>query len=923
QGGCASTFGLLRGFGSLMTCQPSASPLGQELLSALPYALALVDQGGTIQWVNEAWAVCSDEDGTPFLPEPGTTLLAGMPLLHESSSGNSRTVHQLRDVIEHRSPRAEWDFTTIARLAPRQFRFIATAAPGAGTSTVLVTVMEMVTERAAMTHRDELFRLVIDGTGDAVFMKDCAGRYLLINSAAARALGRLEAEIVGSTDFELFPVEVATSLRGHDRLVMERDLGETFEAIIVAGSGTSFRLTSLSPFHDPSGAVAGVIGIGKDVTRWRSDEEALRVLQRQQAALLDNIPDMVWLKDVDSRFIAVNDALARACGRTCAEFVGRTDADIFPAETAAKFVADDRLVLERGERLRIEESFPQVDGTEICIETVKTPFRDAEGEWAGTAGIARDISDRRQAEVERDRIFTQLHDPVFVAGYDGFARRINPAFTRTFGWTTEDVLSIPWEHFIHRDDRAAAVATVARLKEGEEVVAFECRCRCTDGSYRWLLWNGTPWQGQGLFYAAGRDITERRRDEEALRSSEARLRAALDAAHLGFWDWNIRTGSMTFLGPPTVFFGPDSLPFDGTYESFLKCVHPDDRAGLYRSMSTSLSRMSGYSYEFRRVWPDGSVRWIASRGKFQFDEAGQAIGMLAAVMDVTDRRMLESQLIQAQKLEAIGQLAAGIAHEINTPTQYVGDNLRFLSDGFAVVLDLIGQGSALIADPAVRDIAGARVAQMEACGRTGDLSFLLAEIPLAVQQSLEGLERVAEIVRAMKDFSHPSAAVKRLADLNHSIENTVTVTRNEWKYSAEMVLDLDATLPPVSCHPSEIQQVIVNLIVNAVHAIADREKSGDKGVITISSTWNEEMAEIRVRDTGSGIPVEVRPRIFEPFFTTKEVGRGTGQGLAIAHDVIVKKHGGTLSFETTEGQGTTFLIRLPLHPDPDIEESLP
>ncbi len=277
-------------------------------------------------------------------------------------------------------------------------------------------------------------------------------------------------------------------------------------------------------------------------------------------------------------------------------------------------------------------------------------------------------------------------------------------------------------------------------------------------------------------------------------------------------------------------------------------------------------------------------------------------GVLIVGAEITERRNMESQLRHAQKLEAIGRLSAGIAHEINTPTQYVGDNVRFLKDAFTDVvglLDKLGEGT-----------SGRRLADATAAV---DLGFLTEEIPRAIQAALEGVERTASIVRALREFSHPAES-KMAVDLNRAIESTITVARNEWKYVAELVSDLDPDLPAVPCLPGEFNQVILNLIVNAAHAIDERLGKGSdtKGTITISTRQEGAWAEIRVADTGAGIPENIRHRIFDPFFTTKEVGKGTGQGLSIAHAVVVQKHGGTIAVASEVGTGTTFVIRLPL-----------
>jgi signal transduction histidine kinase len=262
----------------------------------------------------------------------------------------------------------------------------------------------------------------------------------------------------------------------------------------------------------------------------------------------------------------------------------------------------------------------------------------------------------------------------------------------------------------------------------------------------------------------------------------------------------------------------------------------------------------------------------------------------------------------------MGQLAAGIAHEVNTPTQYVTDNVSFLQRAFDKLLKLIETQAQLTEAVRVGDTTPQLLELVDVARTVAKLDYLNRQVPRALQQSLEGLGQISSIVKAMKEFSHPSGAEKRPFDLHDLIESTSIVAKNEWKYVADLELDFDWSLPPVVLLRNELSQVMLNLIVNAAHAIAASllPGSADKGKIVVSTKAVGDRVEIRVADNGCGIPEGARPRVFEPLFTTKEVGKGTGQGLAIAYSVVVDKHGGNISFETAEGRGTTFIVSLPL-----------
>ena len=288
-----------------------------------------------------------------------------------------------------------------------------------------------------------------------------------------------------------------------------------------------------------------------------------------------------------------------------------------------------------------------------------------------------------------------------------------------------------------------------------------------------------------------------------------------------------------------------------------------------------------------------------------------------------DLSATQAELLNAQKMEAIGGLAAGIAHEINTPIQYVSDNTRFVEESLTGLIEVATAADSLVnAVRGVGEVAGL-VRSYEEAAQNADVEFLTDEVPAALEESLEGIGQVASIVQALKSFAHPGTKDKSPADLNEIITTTVAVSRNEWKYVADMDLTgLNTDLPLVPVLAGPLKQVILNIVVNAAHAIEPvNDVSGSKGLISISTSSDDTHASINITDTGTGIPEDIRDRILEPFFTTKDVGKGSGQGLAIVASII-ENHDGALLVESQMEHGTTFTIKLPLSTNADTSGSL-
>lgn len=474
-----------------------------------------------------------------------------------------------------------------------------------------------------------------------------------------------------------------------------------------------------------------------------------------------------------------------------------------------------------------------------------------------------------------------------------------------------------WKELIHPDDRPSVLELLKDHLQQAWPFTTAIRMRHRSGGYRHILVRGTALRDSDdhphRMVIIFSDIDERIRGEGRQRAVVSALpdtlfRVQADGTISGVKHGREREGS----------------PFAAVREGLrLSEVlsDPKMRHRLVAALSFDGAQQleSARTVQIATVGANGNAIHHEIRVVRSSDDEAVCI-----VRDVTEQRELEERLLETQKLGAIGQLAAGVAHEINTPMQFIGDNLHFAKASVDDLLQLLRNYSSASAEAASAPLGHERVAALQQAEADADFEYACEALPGALERSLAGVDRVTTIVRAMKAFAHPGGEELAPTDLRGLIESTVIVATNEWKYVAEVELELSPNLPAVRCIAGEINQVVLNLIVNASHAISDVVgDSGNKGKISIYTGEVDGCAEIRITDTGTGIPEAARAKVFEPFFTTKEVGKGTGQGLALAYNCIVKRHRGTIHFETELGVGTTFVIRIPFQPQVGSRSCLP
>jgi PAS domain S-box-containing protein len=402
-----------------------------------------------------------------------------------------------------------------------------------------------------------------------------------------------------------------------------------------------------------------------------------------------------------------------------------------------------------------------------------------------------------------------------------------------------------------------------------------------------------------------RDVSER--TAELMRSRE-QYRLIAETTRTIPFELDLAQGRFTYIGPQAadiLGFAESRWKEPGVLESLL----PREREASARRL---LDEAMPGTFEILCSVVTADDRVVELRWTVACEIKNDVRLLRGLMIDVTEARRLEREMAQGQKLESVGRIAAGVAHEINTSVQFISDSVRFVRHALKDVPHALAAYRGLTAGVlSGRDVTAAAKAAAET-DEAADVDYFLKNAPEALDRALEGIGRVGSIVRSMTEFAHPDSRTMADVDINRAIKTTLNMARNEYKAVADVDTDF-GEIPPVHCHAGDVNQVVLNLLLNAAHAIGDVvERTGNKGRITVRTRAIGDFVEISITDTGDGIPESVRGRIFEPFVTTKEVGRGTGQGLALSRGIVVEKLKGSLHFETETAKGTTFFIRLPL-----------
>ena len=780
-----------------------------------------------------------------------------------------------------------------------------------------------------LIKKEKRYRELLDNLIGGYYELDLKGTFTFINKSAANFFGLTPDQLVGQKNNTAGNTEAGKKLSRVYNQVFQT--GQTARGISIDATTLDGRMINLemviSLLKDENGRPAGFSVLSVDRTEQRKMEKALLESEEKYRTILETIEDGYYEVDLKGRLKFFNKAMAQINGYPPDEMMGMHARDYAADERDVAHLDHEfsKVFFSGRSEKGIQYQVVTKEGQKKFLQTSASLLKNAAGKIIGFKGIARDISDLKLIQIalqeseERHRtIFNTSPDAIAFFDMNYTLVIINPMGCKLFGYGDQsEIAGASILKFIPPDMQSHAVREFQKSLNAEVPYNDELFLLKKDGTtfpleIRSSVLKDNNEQHKG-FVILARDITKRKEAEKILKNSHNRISLLINSissiliavSENGTIDfWNTEAENQ---------FGYKEKKVLGKQLSDLniKWDWPRIAEGLSRCRK---ERRSIRLDDLKFTQANGKEGFLGIRLGNLFSRSSVSTAILIQGVNTTDRRILESQLSQAQKLEAIGQLAAGIAHEINTPSQYVGDNTHFLKNAFADLKAVIEKYEAVLTAAKTGRISDRLIMETEKEKEDKDLGYLLEDIPNAIKQSLEGIERITSIVLSIKEFSHPDQKEKTGIDVNKSLESTITVARNEWKYVAEMETHFAPDLPLLWCYSGELNQVFLNMIINAAHAIEEknRHQEGQKGKITISTESTGTHIIIKIKDNGTGMSHEIQQKIFDPFFTTKEVGKGTGQGLAISHTVIVEKHGGSIMVNSKAGEGSEFVIRLPI-----------
>ena len=782
----------------------------------------------------------------------------------------------------------------------------------------LIVIIRNITEdkdaQHALKDSEQKMQLLLENSLDGILLTIPDGKILRANAAAKDMFGYGEDELIEIDKSSVIDVTESRYLKA----IKERKKTGKFRGELtgIRKNGTRFPIEiSTSLFNDYNGNPLSSMII-RDV----SERKIVENEHRKLSEAVQQSPASIVITDLNGNIEYVNKSFSNITGYSFDEVINKNPKILASGNTSTEEYKILWDTLLSGSSWRGEILNKKKNGELFWEDLIISPIKDKNGKIINYLAIKEDITQRKKSDKETRLLahsIASISECVSIIDENNKIIFVNEAFLSTYGYSKEDVIgksisivrSGGTEGFIESEVRDGMADNSQAGWTGEVIN------KKMDGTtFPVLLSTSIVKDDKGVpiaLISVAIDITKRKRTEEELLKLNLIQSLILENSSLGIafvrnriCEWvNIRVCEIMRVSLDEIIGAPtrDIYPSLEEYDEFDKNAY----------FALAHGEQSDNTIQLKRK--DGTMFWCRLIGK-ALVPSNPAEGSIWMLEDITDKMLNESRRAVSQKLESIGQLAAGIAHEINTPMQYIDNNNTFLQDSISSLHSYI-LALKQIVKSSCKDVNSHIDKQIENLESQYELNYLLDEIPKAIEQTGTGILRITNIVKAMKDFAHPGTKEKSYYNINHGIEVTCTIAHNEWKYIAELELNLSDKLPMIYCLQDELNQVILNMIINATHSIEEKngKNSPVKGKITIDTYQDNEFAVIKITDTGMGIKKEHQERIYDLFFTTKEVGKGTGQGLSISHDVITNKHNGTISLESEYGKGTTFTLKFPVN----------
>jgi len=761
-----------------------------------------------------------------------------------------------------------------------------------GSVALVVVVITDVTERRQEEGASRRLAAIVESSFDAIIGKNLDGIITSWNAGAQNVFGYAAAEMLGTSIRRLIPADRQDE---EDHILEKIRRGESVEQFETLRRTKDGRLISVSvtasPIKDVTGEVIGVSKVARDIGERKRADEELRFQQTMLTTERELTLDGILVVDDHSRVLSFNSRFAHMWG--ISNDVLSTKADTVLLRAVSHTLVDPARFMERVRQLydrHDEESHDEVELTDGRVfDRYSAPMRAPDGRYYGRVWYFRDVTESKQAEaaLRRERDWAQRYldtAAVILLALDveGRITLVNRYACSVLGWTAEELLGRNWiETCLPPRIRNVLEKTLDSLIGGD-LSRVENPVLTKAGDERLIEWRNTVLRDDAGHVigtlSSGTDITERNEAVEALRTAEERMRFALQSANIGIWDMDYTTGVLRWSETLEAHYGLQPKTFGGTFEAFVERIHPDDRESLLETIGKAIEMGADFSTQHRSISPDGRVRWLSGAGRILLGEHGEPMRGVGIAQDVTERRTLEEQFQQAQKMEAIGRLAGGVAHDFN--------NLLTVILGFCELS---------LADLPPNDPRHADIAEIQKAG-----------------------ERTAGLTRQLLAFSRKQIIEPVLLDLNVVTADMRAMLERLIGEDVTVVLGLQPGLASVKADRGQVEQIVMNLAVNARDAMP---KGGTLTIETANVELDEGDAKTRsvtpgpyvvltVTDTGTGMSPQVQARLFEPFFTTKEVGKGTGLGMATVYGIVMRS-GGSVGVDSEVGKGTSFKVYFP------------